>query len=166
MRDATKTILIVDDDNLILTMLKDLLERDFRILTAVNGEHALEILKKEPVAAIVCDHMMPKITGVEVLKQCIGIQPKAVRILVTATESVQDVRDAVNIARVHRVIVKPFRLIEVDGIVKGAVRERDLENENQLLLAKLQERERELENELTVRTNELKEVMDRVLKKT
>ncbi len=164
MAEEMKTLLVVDDDNLILTMLRDILQKDFRVLTASDGEKALELLMKEQVAGIVCDHMMPKVTGVEVLRQAISLQPKAVRILVTATENVQDVRDAVNLARVHRVIVKPFRVLEVDGAIKGAVHERELELENEKLIDKLQERERELERELTLRTAELKDVMDRLMK--
>ena len=58
-------------------------------------------------------------------------------------------------AGIHRVIVKPFRLLEVEGIVKGAIRESELEQQNTRLLAELkqavdtlQAREKELENEL------------------
>src|SRR5690606_37517079 len=124
------------------------------------------------LTAVLCDHMMPGITGVEVLRECMTLQPKAARILVTASENIQDVRDAVNVARVHRVIVKPFRNLEVEGSVRGAIREQDLERQNEYLveelqhaLVKLQERERELERELTLRTEELKEVMDRLMSK-
>jgi response regulator RpfG family c-di-GMP phosphodiesterase len=85
----------------------------------------------------------------------------------TASERVQDVSDAVNLARVHRFISKPLRSIEVAAIVKGAVHEAELERENELLVEELQlviaqvrAREHELEHELDVRTRELKDVMD------
>ena len=57
--------------------------------------------------------------------------------------------------------------IEVGGAVKGAIREAELERENELLVGELQvileqtkQREVELERELNLRTQELKDVMD------
>jgi len=171
MSSSLQSLLIVDDDRLILQMLGEIFSKDFTILTATDGEEAIAVLRKEPVVAVLCDHMMPKVTGVEVLKECVTLQPDAVRILVTATERVQDVRDAVNLARVHRVVVKPFRVLEVSGLVKGAIREGQLERENAKLVADLQhaldevrKREVELEQELRIRTQELKDVMGHMAK--
>lgn len=165
-------ILVVDDDKLIVRMLSDILASDFRVLTAGNGEEALAILKKEPIVAILCDQRMPGISGVEVLKTCVEAQPKAVRIMVTATEDVKDVQDAINVGRVHRVLTKPVRDVEIIGTVKGAIREVELEEENRRLVddlrhavAELRDREKELERELNLRTTELKEVMDRLINK-
>jgi len=73
------------------------------------------------------------------------------------------------LARVHRVIAKPVRAVEVEGIVGGALRERALEEENTRLVAELREalgslreREAELERELRVRTEELRGIMTQI----
>ena len=167
-----KRLLVVDDDRLIVRMLHDLFANDFDVLTAGGGREALELLGHEQVNAVLCDNMMPEVSGIEVLRQCATAQPKAVRILITASERVQDASDAVNVARVHRFIVKPFRPVEVSGIVHGALREAELERENEALVSELQlvleqvrARERELEIELDVRTRELKAVMDHLMEK-
>jgi len=169
MPDDKPQILVVDDDRLLVTMLSDMLAADFHVLTAHDGDEALAILAKEAVAAVLSDQNMPKVSGVAVLQNCLDLQPKAVRILVTATDSVRDIADATNVARVHRVVVKPVRELEIPGIVKGAIREAQLEEENARLVselqdavAELQDRERELEHELQLRNEELRMVMSRI----
>src|SRR5688500_13338835 len=101
-------ILVVDDDKLIRTVLTDLLGEDYEVLTPAGGSEALKLLQKNDVAAILCDQMMPDVNGVDVLKQCIDLRPEAVRILITASDDVRAARDAINLARVHRFIVKPL----------------------------------------------------------
>ena len=57
-------VLCVDDETTPLILRKLVLERaDFRVLTASNGNQALEILSETPVEMVVCDHLMPEMTG-------------------------------------------------------------------------------------------------------
>lgn len=170
MTEEQMHILIVDDDRLIVHMLSDLLRERYAVHTASDGQEALEALRKQSVAAVLCDHMMPKLTGVQVLAQCMEIQPDAIRILITASEDIKDLHDAVNTARVHRFLVKPIRTLELPKMLRGAIREARLERENRHLVAELKElvqelqaREQELEQELKIRTQELKDVMNQVL---
>jgi response regulator RpfG family c-di-GMP phosphodiesterase len=171
MVQSKTRILVIDDDRLTRTMLCDIFAGRCEVLSAPDGPQALATLGREEVDVVLCDHLMPGVTGVEVLRQTMALQPRAVRILVTASEDIKDIRDAVNLARVHRVIVKPAHPVEVEGIVEGALRERTLEEENRRLVAELkqaldevQKREAELEHELRVRTDELREVMAQFLK--
>lgn len=164
--DTQRSLLVVDDDKLIVTMISDIFKRDFVIHGAYDGKQAIALLKEHTFTAVLCDHMMPGMTGVNVLSDCATLQPNAVRILCTASESVKDIRDAVNVARVHRVVGKPFRPLDLESTVLGAIREAELSQENERLvgeltqaLASLKERERELEHELDVRTQELSDVM-------
>lgn len=61
-------ILIVDDNKDIIEFLSDDLKSTYTVLTASNGEKALEILEKESVHLIVCDIMMPVMDGFELCK--------------------------------------------------------------------------------------------------
>ncbi len=160
-------ILIADDDRLIRQMLSDLLAPDFEILVAEDGQQALDLLEKEEVVAVLSDQVMPEVTGVEVLRKCIDMQPQAVRILITATDNLEALQSAVNEARVHRFVVKPVREVEFAEMVKGAIREQRLAEENARLVDELKDavdelraREQELERELEIRTQELKDVID------
>ena len=62
---SKNTILIVDDEEMIKRMLKDVLKNAFEVLDASNGRDALEILAAnvDKVAVIVLDLMMPVMDG-------------------------------------------------------------------------------------------------------
>jgi DNA-binding response OmpR family regulator len=62
-------ILIVDDHPDILEFLKEVLEDDYILLTASNGQIALDILKREIINIIVSDVMMPIMDGFELCKE-------------------------------------------------------------------------------------------------
>lgn len=166
-------ILVVDDDPAIVRMLSDALKRKFRVTTAEDGERAWELVMEQAFTAILADHMMPGLTGVELLGRVAKSHPDTIRILATASDNLNDIRSAVNEARVHRYLQKPLRPVELAGIVAGAIRESEMEAENRRLvvklqhknemlsvaLAKVQEHERVLEQQVASRTKELRELV-------
>ena len=61
---ANKSVLIVDDDVNLARLLRTLLRSEgYRVLTASDGEEALNLLSKEPVNVIVSDLRMPRMDG-------------------------------------------------------------------------------------------------------
>lgn len=60
-----QTVLLVDDNPEILEVLGDELSETYEIVTATNGEEALNILKKIEIAVVICDVMMPVMDGFE-----------------------------------------------------------------------------------------------------
>ncbi len=63
------TILIVDDNILVLKTYEGVLKkRGFHVLTASNGENALQILDQEKISLILLDVILPDISGLEILK--------------------------------------------------------------------------------------------------
>ncbi len=64
------TILLVDDEDSIQTLLTFPLERDgFRVVQARDGEEALRKFEEQPVDLVVLDVMLPKLDGLEVCKR-------------------------------------------------------------------------------------------------
>lgn len=65
------TILVVDDDSVILELVTAVLEdeSDHTVIAASNGQQALERLKEHPVDAIVCDVNMPVMSGIELVRE-------------------------------------------------------------------------------------------------
>jgi diguanylate cyclase (GGDEF)-like protein len=167
MRDR---ILVVDDDDGILKLFETALKHTFDVVTAMDGNAARAQLDAGEFACVVADHMMPGITGIELLKHAFDKRPTCARILVTASDRVQDLGDAINVAQVHRFLAKPVRVTELANVVKDAVRQIRLESENRALvgelkeknalltkaLAAVQESERRLEREVEQRTRDLK----------
>lgn len=64
-----KHILVVDDDPLMLKMLKDQLHNDFDVATAVSGKIAIKFLERKKTNLILLDYEMPGETGPEVLEK-------------------------------------------------------------------------------------------------
>lgn len=66
----TKTILVVDDEKDIRDLIAYNLTREgFSVLTASDGEEALQVLKREPVTLLLLDIMMPGMDGLEVCRR-------------------------------------------------------------------------------------------------
>jgi diguanylate cyclase (GGDEF)-like protein len=130
-------VLVVDDDADIVAMISAVLRRDYEVLTAHDGHAGTAVLAEGELAAVIADHMMPLMTGVELLDRCHALQPHAARILITASDRMAVVQDAVNRAHVHRLLPKPLRLIELSNTLGEAIREARLEAENARLATEL-----------------------------
>ena len=67
---ARKTILVVDDEpNSLFVTSQILKDHSYQVITAENGNSALDILKDEKVNLVVTDERMPDISGMEVLRE-------------------------------------------------------------------------------------------------
>lgn len=173
MTERRPRVLIVDDEPAIREMLLAALKQEFEVRLAESGADALERLGAEPADAVLADQMMPGLTGIELLERVASSHPATARLLFTASDRVENVRDAVNRAHVHRFLDKPIRLGELREAIRGALREQGLEEENRRLLVEVKEKnallqralsevqdhERRLQNEVESRTAELRAAM-------
>jgi response regulator RpfG family c-di-GMP phosphodiesterase len=74
----------VDDEEQILSALRRCLRREgYELLTATNPGAGLSVLKARHVDAILSDHKMPGMTGIQFLEQAAILQPEAVLMLIT-----------------------------------------------------------------------------------
>jgi DNA-binding response OmpR family regulator len=92
---TTGDVLIVDDDASIRAMLAFVFDdAGYRVVEAVGGADALDVLRTEAPALMVLDLMMPDVDGVEVLRrrQADGLAPDTRILILTAK---LDTRDAV-----------------------------------------------------------------------
>jgi len=84
VRDGKRTVLVVDDEPLIVDLLKDFLQLErYRVLTAGNAEEALDILKEESVNVVVSDIGLPGMTGTGLLAKVKTYYPLIPVILIT-----------------------------------------------------------------------------------
>ena len=138
-------LLIVDDEQLVLTGLRETLTREgYHVTTASNPFAALEELKKQIFSVIISDNHMPGVTGLEFLAQAKELQPNASRILITAVLSLDTVIDAINKGEIYRFIVKPWLREELLATVKNAVQRYELIDNNTVLQSKAVVMNREL----------------------
>lgn len=73
------TLLIVDDEPLNLQVLKQVLQKDYRLLFARDGERAITLAQSERPNLILLDIMMPGLTGIETC-QALKADPRTARI--------------------------------------------------------------------------------------
>ncbi len=83
-----KEILIVDDDELILSNLSSVLAKDgFKILKAPNGVEAMKVIKTERPDLILLDLVMPLMDGVEFIKQVELVDPDLIPKIIVMTNA-------------------------------------------------------------------------------
>jgi len=128
------SVLIVDDDPMTVEALKMTLEGiGLEIHTAGNGEEALVIIERTPLAVIICDQTLPDISGLEVLKQAMVLQPNSSRIVITGTANVDVAADLVNIAHISHFILKPWDYNVLVQAVQSSIEKFNLIRENRRL---------------------------------
>ena len=125
----TKTILIVDDEARMRKLLKDfLIQKNFQILEAEDGEKALQVYKenKNKISLILLDVMMPKLDGWSVLRQ-IRQEDKAMPIIMlTARSEEQDELFGFELG-VDEYVFKPFRPKVLVARVEAMLRRTNVE---------------------------------------
>jgi len=106
---SQQTILIVDDEENILRSLKRLLRQDgYRILTAINGDSALQLMAKYNVQVILSDMRMPEISGTELLKKVSDLHPHTIRMILSGYADINAVTEAVNNGGLYKFLLKPW----------------------------------------------------------
>jgi thioredoxin reductase (NADPH) len=114
---AKPVLLTVDDDAEVLRAVERDLRREygnrFRVLRANSGESALDALRQlklrnDPVALLLVDQRMPRMSGVEFIERANAIYPEAKRALLTAYADTEAAIGAINKARVDYYLMKPW----------------------------------------------------------
>ncbi|MDO8584771.1 MAG: response regulator [bacterium] len=110
-----KQILIIDDNESFLAALQEMLsqKKDITVLTATNGEEGLRVAEERKPNLIACDIMMPKINGIEFLRQ-LKLNPEFARVpvvMMTVLESMHMIEEAIKLGCVgylekHRLDLK------------------------------------------------------------
>ena len=132
-------ILVVDDEQDNLDAFRFNFRKTFDILTATSGAEALQILAEKEAAVVVTDQRMPKMTGVELLREVRAKTPETVGIILTAFTDVDVLIEAINLGQVYRYITKPWDAKEVRGVLQYAIERFHLQQENKKLAAQLAE---------------------------
>ena len=113
------TLLLVDDEERILSALRRTLRREgYEIVTVNSVASALAVLDQRPVDLVLSDFKMPGMTGLELLAEARRRQPRVARLLITGwSQAVSPAELAA--AEVATLIPKPWE----DADLKRALRE-------------------------------------------
>jgi CheY-like chemotaxis protein len=120
-RPKKAKMLVVDDEPDNLDLLYRTFRRDFQVLKAESGVHALEVLAAEgEVAVIISDQRMPEMKGTEFLSRTVPQFPDTMRIILTGFTDVEDLVEAINSGQVYKYITKPWNPDELKAVVQRA----------------------------------------------
>lgn len=138
-------ILVIDDDTTVQELLKRTLKKQgYEVTVASDGEEGVKLAEELKPALIICDWIMPRLTGIEVCCQ-VKTNPTLSTtffILLTSLDSVADRVKGLD-AGADDFISKPIELPELKARVRAGLRlhqlSRDLQQQKQLLETELAE---------------------------
>lgn len=167
-REKKYSVLLVDDEKDNLVTLSNTLKDEYNVLTAGDGQEALELLhnQKNPskFQLIISDQRMPRLSGVDFLEKTLSLIPGAKRIILSGFADVEAVIAGVNHARIHEFILKPVDGHKLKLTVKRALEAWDLEQKNIRMMEELRQLNRGLEQKVAERTRDLEERNKEILR--
>ena len=116
-------VLIVDDEPYVLRSLQRLLRSmEVEVLTASSGTEAIEIFERgEPIAVLISDQFMPKMSGAELLEYARQNHQDTIRVMLTGNNDLSTAIEAINRGDVFRFVLKPWVNEAITRIVELAL---------------------------------------------
>ena len=115
------TILAIDDDQSIRHLIKrEFSLEGFEVTTAESGEHGLMLLEHQSFDVVLLDIMLPKMRGMDVLKEVKQRSPNMQIIMVTGYGDISTAVESMKLGA-RDYVTKPFKLRELSALVKQAV---------------------------------------------
>lgn len=153
--NTNPSVLIVDDEDMVITSLRAYLqlETDYQVEGITDPEHAAEFLKKTPVDVVICDYLMPKLNGIQLLARAKELQPEATRVLLTGHADKQSAIQAINEVGLFQYLEKPWENAQLLLVIQNGI-------ERTQLLRSL----RSKISELDIAHSNLKDVQTRLIK--
>jgi DNA-binding NtrC family response regulator len=120
---ARSKIVLVDDDPLITTALKNFLfiELDVEAITFNDPRQALAHLEREQVELIISDFLMPALDGIQLLLAARAAQPQAPRILLTGYADKENAIKAINEVALFQYVEKPWDNHALKNTIRAAL---------------------------------------------
>ena len=114
-----KTVLFVDDEQIVLDVGSLMLQKlGYNVLAASNGNRAIEILKKNRVAFVLLDMLMPGMNGFQIYHRLKKIQPN-LKIILTSGHSVCKSEEQSESIGFDGFIQKPFNLKQLSEEIEN-----------------------------------------------
>jgi len=152
--DRVPTIIIVDDEEMILTSLGSLisLETTHNVKTFTSAVEALEFIKTNDIDIVISDYLMPEIDGITFLAKVREIRPDVPRIILTGYADKENAIKAINEVGLFQYIEKPWDNDDLLIIIRNGL-------DRQKLLKKLQDKVNEISNANTEMMDLQKEIL-------
>lgn len=126
---SEEVILIVEDHPEVREYIKSIVEAKYKVLEAIDGQRALEVLNKEPVNLIITDLMMPFFDGFELLESLRNDEKlKTIPALVVSARTTDEDKRKVLSSGVNDFLSKPFNANELLQRIDNLLNQKDIWN--------------------------------------
>ena len=122
MTEDRRTVLVVDDNRLMRTMLVDALSGEVAVLTAADGLEAMEVLAREDVHVVLTDLHMPRMDGFSLIATLVQERPTLPVVAMTSLPTAIAEASLQGAAPAH-VLRKPLDLPNLPRYLKGVIDE-------------------------------------------
>lgn len=127
-------ILLVDDEPPIIKALTRVLQYEgYTIKGVTDPTEVAGILREEEYHLVICDHTMPELTGIEVLRSARLIQPGTIRVMLTGNADLEMAMAAINQGEIYRFLTKPWDNNDLMVTVRLGLREYEIQKQNRRL---------------------------------
>lgn len=118
MVENKQTILIVDDDHLILDFLEDVLAKSHTVVRATNGKAAVESFRAQDgnIDLVMLDLGMPEMSGYEALAELQIIEPDVKVVVITGLNPERE-----QLPGILGVLEKPFLATQISTVVEDVL---------------------------------------------
>ena len=125
MTDSNELILLVDDEEINLFLLQKRLGKDFKIVTALSGIEALEVLQKHQsnIKAVISDMMMPGMDGIEFITQAKEKYPTIHCFILTGYYNNDKLASALKTRLIEGLFEKPFDYEVIKNTISMAIKD-------------------------------------------
>lgn len=149
------TILVVDDEEIVLRSIKNYLalETEYRVLDFLSPREALKSLSQNSIDLVISDYLMPEMNGLDFLLKVKEQQPIATRIMLTAYADKENAIRAINEVGLFQYIEKPWDNEQLKMIIHNGL-------ERRYLIEQLEDTIKDFETS----QNQLKSIHNRILK--
>ncbi|MBU0753829.1 MAG: anion permease [Planctomycetes bacterium] len=117
-----RVLLVDDEDQFRIALAKQLSLRDFQIFESGNGEDAIKAVRHQKLEVVILDQKMPKMGGIQALKEIKKIRPEIQVIMLTGHGSIESARETGK-HDVFQYLQKPCALDELIDSIKAAHQE-------------------------------------------
>ncbi len=145
-RIAQSKIVLVDDEPLITTALKNFLfiEMDVEAVTFNDPRKAAAFVEAERIELIVSDFLMPSMDGIQLLRAARDAQPEVPRILLTGYADKENAIKAINEVQLFQYVEKPWDNAALKNLIRAGLERQHLIRSLYTMLDQLTKTEQDL----------------------
>lgn len=130
-------VLIAEDEEMLATVLEQFLtSRGHDVSVVHDGRAALETLRRDAFDVALLDIVMPELDGLEVLRHLVEEPAPPQVIIITGNGTIETAITAIRLGA-YDYLSKPYRMAEIDVLVRRAWEKRQLARQNVLLQTRL-----------------------------